>query len=147
MIIDAFSKDRSHGIPMSMVVFGVTAFALILLTMAGMFVFSYVVVVNEREEWRGGFFLMKVSQTLVYHTALTEISQFYSLNSNQAMLLEFQKWAASESLLFKDLFRSLTEEMLDVDFARRSNYLKRTIDLHDPRTNASMSLNFFNLLH
>jgi len=51
---------------------------------------------------------MKVSQTLVYHTALTEISQFYALNSNQTSSKEFQQWVASESLRFADLYRSIT---------------------------------------
>ena len=83
LIIDAFSKDRTHGIPVTMVVFGIVAFGLILLTMVGMFMACYIVVKNERDEWRGSFFLMKVSQTLAYHTTFTEISQFYQLNNNQ----------------------------------------------------------------
>lgn len=52
-----------------MVVFGTIAFILILLTMAGMFTASYMITMEERNEWKGGYFLVRVSQTIVYHTA------------------------------------------------------------------------------
>jgi hypothetical protein len=59
-------------------VFGVIVFILILVTIAAMFTTSYLMVVNQREEWTGGLFLIKTSQTLVYHTAFVEIVQYYN---------------------------------------------------------------------
>lgn len=53
----------------------------------------------------------------------------------------------NESLRFTELYRTITEETLDVGMARRSGYFQRTVQLYDPRIGGMASFDFFNLMH